>query len=597
MTWSPAAAVSGLGRRLRSAALLLLLVAVFALLAAGALWIAFRPPAALGRPEPLPVAANDREIVWLYAATNNASWERFVAALLKTGDRLRADYPDLEIQDAAAFPPQTTATPEIALLWKTSGRRLVFRWYKLTSKQKTADWVDALMRRQPPPLAIIGGSTSDAARDLATQMHAAAESLPPDKRPLLLLTTATADEIIERVEMGPDLVARAEGAPAVRLHQLYPDRTFRFCFTNKQMAAAVTRFIWQHDELRPDSDPVHVVRWDDDAYSRDLAEGFWRALQVVSVESAAVEWAWALGCCLRAGSPPDLGCAIVPYQRLGAGGSAFRMAAVQTGGELRAGGDLLIDSSVGSFDAPNRMEAKAAVYLLKSIEDHPNQRRPLLVVTGQAQPARRFLRAFERNAPERARACVVVTGDSIAFNTVYRDGKVAWPIQDLPYRLVFFCHHNPTDTDAGFHAAEEVRETGDGPGPTTTTGTEDLLLFGDIVAALALCYNRDGRPCADATELGDRFHDLRLYEGRLGFAPPPGRPLFNKDGNRHSGTGEHIVYLTPEYQGPRVLPRAVIEVWSWRTEGIGETAESRWERYGRPLEVRYDGTERQGVAP
>jgi hypothetical protein len=387
----------------------------------------------------------------------------------------------------------------------------------------------------------------------------------------------------------PDPVALPEDAPAVRLHQLYPERTFRFCFTNRQMATAVTRFVWQHDELRPDSDPVHMVRWDDDAYSRDLVEGFWRALQIAGVESSASEWAWALGCCLRAGSPPDLGSAVVPYQRLGADGSAFRMAVPPT--------PLLVDSSVGSFDVPNRMESQAALYLLKSLVDHPNQRRPLLVVTGQAQPARRFLRALDRNAPEQTRRCVVVTGDSISFNTVYRDGKVAWPIQDLPYRLVFFCHHNPTDTAAGFHPAEEVRENGDGPELTATTGTEDVLLFGDIVAALALGYHRDGRPCGDAQELGERFHELRLHDGTLGFAPPAGRLLFNKDGNRHSGTGEHIVYLAPQYQGPRVLPRAVIEVWSWRTEGTGDKAQPHWLRYGRSLEMRFDESDRQGEAP
>ena len=66
------------------------------------------------------------------------------------------------------------------------------------------------------------------------------------------------------------------------------------------------------------------------------------------------------------------------------------------------------------------------------------QRRPLLVVTGQSQPSRRFLRALARSAPEAARRLVVATGDAIAFNTIYRDRQVAWPIQELPFALVFF---------------------------------------------------------------------------------------------------------------------------------------------------------------
>jgi len=36
-------------------------------------------------------------------------------------------------------------------------------------------------------------------------------------------------------------------------------------------------------------------------------------------------------------------------------------------------------------------------------------------------------------------------GRRIDFNTIYRDRNLAWPIQDLPCDLVFFCHRNPVD--------------------------------------------------------------------------------------------------------------------------------------------------------
>jgi hypothetical protein len=592
MIWLNAAAVTGLWRRLRGPWLLLLLGTGLAALVLGAGLVVFRPSAALGRPEPLPVGDYDTEIAWLYPASNLASWERFVTATQQTAEHLRAVYPDLEVQTGAAFPPQTTATSEIALRWQGSGRRLVFRWYKLTSKQKTAEWVHALLTRRPPPVAIIGGNTSDAARELATQLRQSAGALPQDQRPLLLFTTASADEVVERAAPAPAAVAPSDDAPAVRLNQIYPDRTFRFCFTNRQMAVAVTRFVWQHDELRPDCDPAHMVSWTDDAYSRDLVDGFWRALQTVGVSTPGERF-WALGCLLRGGAQPDLGSAVVPYQPLGADGLALRLAL-----NVAPPTPLLIDSSVGTFDVPNRLESQAALYLLKALVDQPNQRRPLLAVTGQSAPARRFLRALERNAPEQTRRCVVVTGDSMSFNTIYRDGAVTWPIQDLPYRLVFFCHHNPIDPAAGFRPAEDVRENGDDPGLTATTGTEDLLLFGDVVAALALGFNRDGQPCRDARQLGERFHDLHVRDGRLNFDAAD-RPLFidagDNKGNRHSGTGEHVVYLSPEYQGPRVLPRAVIEVWSWRTEGTGLAATSTWLRArGSPLEVHYERSNRPG---
>jgi hypothetical protein len=37
---------------------------------------------------------------------------------------------------------------------------LVFRWYKFTGDWNTQEWVEALLERRPPPLAIIGGSSS-----------------------------------------------------------------------------------------------------------------------------------------------------------------------------------------------------------------------------------------------------------------------------------------------------------------------------------------------------------------------------------------------------------------------------------------------------
>ena len=54
-------------------------------------------------------------------------------------------------------------------------------------------------------------------------------------------------------------------APKVEVNELYPNRTFRFCFTNRQMAFATMRFLWQHDELRPEADPVFQVAWEDDS--------------------------------------------------------------------------------------------------------------------------------------------------------------------------------------------------------------------------------------------------------------------------------------------------------------------------------------------
>jgi hypothetical protein len=253
----------------------------------------------------------------------------------------------------------------------------------------------------------------------------------------------------------------------------------------------------------------------------------------------------------------------------------------------------LIDSSVGTFLTPNRFEAQAARNLLDLALAHP-QHRPLLVVTGQAVPTRRFLRALVRLAPAYSRNFVVATGAALPFNTVYRDRQVSWPIQDLPFPLVFFCHDDPVDTAAGFRFRSET------PDPetvgTSTTGTEDVLLNGNIVEALAQAFRRDGSFSPDAADLAQRLIQVTLYGGKLGFIPAPsGRRLFRAGGNRHTGTGEHVVCLLPRVEGGRVLPRATIEVWSRHSD---RTTGPVWERHGEPLDVSYDDAPSdEGITP
>jgi hypothetical protein len=136
-----------------------LLGALLAIAVVGAAAVVFHAAAPVTRAMALPVAEGDCEIAWLYPATSAANWERFVTAVRRAGDRLHDEHPGLAVLDGpAAFPQQTTATPEVALAWSSQGRRLVFRWYKLTSDWKMRDWVVALTQRQPPPLAIIGGN-------------------------------------------------------------------------------------------------------------------------------------------------------------------------------------------------------------------------------------------------------------------------------------------------------------------------------------------------------------------------------------------------------------------------------------------------------
>jgi hypothetical protein len=608
------------------------LIGVSVVLVAAAALV-FRAGPGIGRPVPLPLREGDTEIVWLYPATNTSAWERFVSAVRRAHEELRRDFPGLPVpDDAAAFPQETAEVPQVTLAWPGLGRRLLFRWYKVTRDWKAGDWVDALVRgRRRPPLAIVGGGTSYWARELALELRRAAADLPEAERPLFLVTTATAD----RVQAPDDLAAEAgagsnaadtglfpaqepgeEGdlPPLVPLQKLYPGRTFRFCFTNRQMATAITRFIWSRDELRPDRDPVYVVRWRDDSYSRDLQLGYGRALPVRVGETMARQWAWWSGCMALGAFPPGLAGGPFPYHLVGRHRTDLRLETVS--------GRLEVDSSVGSFASPNPDEARMARYLIEQVRSvpaveggaarptvrrrPPRQKQALLVVTGQVGPSRRLLREVARSAPEMTRRFVVATGDAISFNTIYRDGLVTWPIQDLPFKLVLFCHANPVDTKAGFRPLRAGLASPGAPGAQAkleeATGTEDLLLFSQMVAALAHSFARAGQPCADAGELGRRLAQLRLRGGQVGF-DREGALLFRPDGCRHDGTGEHVVYLRPRLEVKRdapgsvgelerVLPQAAVEVWAWQT---GRAGHLFWRRCGDVLPVSYEEPSLEGA--
>jgi hypothetical protein len=352
----------------------------------------------------------------------------------------------------------------------------------------------------------------------------------------------------------------------VLLPAIYPDRTFRFCFTNRQMVTAVTRFLWGQPELRPDSDPAYIVQWTDDSYSQDLSAGCMRVLDHRAADNYLQQWGFVTGA---------VGLGLHPATLAGWITSGFRH---------EASARLDVDSSVGSFAAPNPYEAKVVRDLLAQMESarsdgttRPAPRRPLLVLTGQQQPSRRLLRDLARSAPDTARRFVVIMGDAISFNTIYRDRQVAWPIQDLPFTLIFFAHRNPIDSSAGFRP---IGESPGGGSPTEASGTEDLLLYRDIVEALSLAYRGTTTPSEDATDLASGLRAVRNAGGRLTMGRE-GPTLFGSNGQRATGTGEHVVYLRPRFRGDRVLPRAIIEVW----ERQGDRS---WQRRDPVLRVSFD---------
>jgi hypothetical protein len=212
-----------------------------------------------------------------------------------------------------------------------------------------------------------------------------------------------------------------------------------------------------------------------------------------------------------------------------------------------------IPYSEGDFSQPSYWDAAAGEKLMDEYLQHPWQRRPLLVMPANPPSGRRFLRSLVRIAPTEAGRFVVATGDAIDFSTVYRDRRLEWPIQDLPVSLVFFCHRNPVDPDSFQPEQREKRHQVPDPMGRTSTGTQDLLLYEDIVASVAEAAYRGGSLVS-----GANAQDTALREGHW----RDGRQRFDEIGNQIGGGGEYIVWVEPVRQGDRVKPFSFIQVYT-----------------------------------
>jgi hypothetical protein len=522
-----------------------LLLVVFVVLIG---WAWFRRDERMARIRPRSVPPGDQEIAWFHTATNLNTWERFIAGVLYAA---RSDR-ELQVDDSQAFPEMTASIPEVVISHRRCSGNLRIRWYKQSSQAGMADWVRALARRHPPPLAIVGGGSSDRALELAYSL--AGQTDWQGAPPLLLITTATADKMYTSSGEFREL----------DLMQVYEKRSFRFCFTNRQMARAVVDFVWNHRELRPrrplwslgasvaaqsgwqailpalaasrDPWPAEVfrVQWNDDPYSVDLANQFGYVLITPNAEEESDQRPWL--------------------------------------GALTARALLDVGSSIGGYLRPNSYEDEAARRLAVGDAFHiPIPREPfqrsLLVLPASPNPARRLLTTLNSASPEIGRHVVALTGDSINMNNVYRDGPIMWNVRIVPIPLVFFAHQNPVawDSPPEGDSASAIRL--DPP-----NSTDEVLHFADIVRILTKAVfgsatstaQRSGVILSRSDELADRFRSIDP-------------PFFDEKGNRQGGTGEYIVYLRPRLADEPARPLAKLEVWTHTAEG--------WRLIRTPLEL------------
>ncbi len=490
-----------------------------------------------------------QEIALIEPATNTDDWERLVSAvqyLERSWLGLFPEQPPLVVSLERAFPRLTADVPEIGFSF--AGRpeqQLLLRWYKISGEHNTPSWVDKLQRRARPPLAVLGGGSSGRAVRLAHYLETARAAGWHGAPPALLISTATA-------ESDPGNAER-------KLIEIYAGRSFRFSFANPFMVEAVLRFVsqnaqvWVHKGSGAEGiagavgacDPwgalgvlassghfqpysLHTLHWEDDSYSRDLADGF-------REEFARRE---------PHGSIYDEG--TLPY-------------------------------SVGDFYHPTPPEQGVVGTLLANRSPFPPH--SLLVLPASPPRMRRLLGNLRSRAPLDVRNLLVVNGDSLSFHTVYRDRDYAWNIQDLPFSLLFFAHRNPIDGASGFDW--------DGAGGRSTTGTHDLLLNRDIVEAILHAAFAEGKLLDDADLFVERLRQTRWYQG--GDQPRSGRvfnalvhpwaaaapALFDSAGNRRRHTGEHIVWLRPSFSGDRLDLVSRIFVWQAAPDGQWQPAADR----------------------
>ena len=292
----------------------------------------------------------------------------------------RGTIPGCSLEVSSAFPSESATIPEFRVRFKT--KSLIWRWYR---DDEDSLVTEKLLQRNPPPLALVGGTSTDSAKQLAESLALAKTSRFLEK-PVLMLTTATADYLNYTGGSEPK---------QIKLLKLHEGLTFRAGFSNNHMAKVLIDFLKSQSVWTGPLPAPWIMKWEDDPYATDLMKAFhtsWENLP--GLHKSTTE---------------------IPYS-------------------------IAIKSSIGGITRPNEDETYAASVFIERASKFTNLESNWLVLCGQILPSRRLLKVMSRGTESRMRGLTVVAGDTLGFNTIYRDWQELWPSIDLPYRLVFFCH-------------------------------------------------------------------------------------------------------------------------------------------------------------
>jgi hypothetical protein len=505
-----------------------------------------------------PLDGGDQEIALIEPATSIDEWGRLVTALqLMEMDwpKINPDLPALKINLDDAFPPLTAEVPEVVFSFANNpGQKLRLRWYKITGEHHAKAWVAKLRERPRQPLAIVGGGTTERATKLAKTLKKTYGDDPAQPTPVLIFTTATSENATFKES----------------LIRVYPERTFRFSFTNQKMVESLLKFVERRQF--PDEDRA----WAQNLWAHKPADAPTLANAVASMAGAGEFWqTWGVLHNYPYLQPYAMHAVTWVDERYSQDMTElFEQQFLERNPQGEFFHETQIRYGVGGFNQPSPQEQDAVnIFLARPTPVTPHS---YLVLPTQTVRMRRFLINLRQRSQADARNLVILNGDAISFHSVYRDRDVAWNILDLPYSLVFFAHRNPIDHAAGFTWTQDDRREDARTFPQrSTTGTHDVLLYRDIFEALLYA----------ASDRGNLLSDPRLVRKRLQatcwYHPPPeklgqenarvcnsevhtlagAQRLFDADGNRQSHTGEHVVWVKPNFTQERVDLTAKISVW------------------------------------
>lgn len=504
-----------------------------------------------------PLDEKDQEVALIEPATSIDDWGRIVTALKlleRDWPKINPHLPALQLNLDEAFPKLSAEVPEIVMsMGAAPGQRLRLRWYKISGEHDAASWVKKLHARKRLPLAIVGGATSDRAVRLANAL-AAIHPVAADPAPVFLITTATAEKTAENS----------------LLIDAYRERSFRFSFTNKRMVESLLKFVQQTPNLW-----VHKT-----------ADAQQLLFAVASMAGAGDAWQT----CAIASHYPALQNPQYSITRVVWEDERYSQDLAELFGEefktrFPGGKDYdagRISYSIGDFFQPAPLEqATVQTFITDRSPVGPHS---LLVLPTQTIRMRRFLINLRERSPLDARNLVILNGDAISFNSVYRDRDVVWNILNLPYSVVFFSHRNPIDRDAGFSTKIDLERPSNVFPQRTTTGTNDILLYRDVFEAFLYAAFDQGDLLGDSLAVRQRLRATawhypqgeraktdraRICNTRVHALEPEPRRFFSISGNRRSYTGEHIVWIRPYFADDVVLATSTISVWSASPDANG----------------------------